>query len=382
MKSKILIFYDFFPPAFKGGGIIRSVYNLSECLSEFYDIYVFTSNSDLGGSPIVAMKPNTWIQYSVNLKVFYSDGDLKNFKRIFHIMNSIKPDVIYLNGLFTPKFSFIPLVLGRFLNFSPLWVLAPRGMLQQGALSIKPLKKQVYLFVLKQFGLLSKVKWHATDQQEELDVIKIFGPESWVEKASNIPTFSVPANFNFEKKVNELKIVFLALVSPVKNLKYLIDLINEIPDNISIILDIYGPVKDLAYWKECQKSIKMAPLHVKIIYKGEIEPHKVNEILGSYHLFSLLSLGENFGHSIFESLIAGTPVLISDKTPWKELENYGAGWDVNLDNPSRIKNIILEIAKLGQMKYNYLRKGARKHAEDYLEKNDFKKQYQEIFELE
>jgi glycosyltransferase involved in cell wall biosynthesis len=46
------------------------------------------------------------------------------------------------------------------------------------------------------------------------------------------------------------------------------------------------------------------------------------EILHKYDLFILPTLNENFGHSIVESLSVGTPVLISDNTPWRSSASY------------------------------------------------------------
>jgi len=46
------------------------------------------------------------------------------------------------------------------------------------------------------------------------------------------------------------------------------------------------------------------------------------------------SQGENFGHTMVEALAAGLPLLISDRTPWKELERQNAGWDLPLEEPS------------------------------------------------
>jgi glycosyltransferase involved in cell wall biosynthesis len=381
LKPKILIFYDFFPPAFRGGGIIRSVFNLSEFLSDFCEVYVFTSNSDLGESLKLKVESNSWIEFAPDLNVFYSNRTTQNLKGIYQLINSVKPDVIYLNGVFTPKFSLFPLLNGKFLSFSPLWVMAPRGMLQKGALSIKPSKKKIYLFILKHLRVLSKIKWQATDSQEEIDIKRIFGSDCSIETASNIPNFHVSTNLKLQKKEKELNIVFLALISPVKNLKYLIDILNQIEDSYSIKLAIYGPIKDALYWEECQKSISNSPVHIKISYRGELQSPKVNEVLREYHLFSMLSLGENFGHSIFESLIAGTPVLISDRTPWKELDKYNAGWDVSLNDSDKIKSLILEIANLDQSAYDKFRKGAKIHADRYIQENDFKKQYQKLFEL-
>jgi glycosyltransferase involved in cell wall biosynthesis len=381
LKPKILIFYDFFPPAFRGGGIIRSVFNLSDFLTEFCEVYVFTSDFDLGESSKLEVESNSWVEFAPDLKVFYSDTTTQNLRGIYQLINSVKPDVIYLNGVFTPKFSLFPLLVGKFLIFSPLWVIAPRGMLQQGALSIKPLKKKIYLSILKHLRVLSKIKWQATDSQEEIDIKRIFGSNCRIESALNIPNFHVSTNLELQKKEKQLSIVFLALISPVKNLKYLIDILNQIEDSYSIKLAIYGPVKDALYWGECQKAIKNSPAHIKISYRGELQSSKVNEVLREYHLFSMLSLGENFGHSIFESLIAGTPVLISDRTPWKELDKYNAGWDVSLNDSDKIKSLILEIANLDQCAYDKFRKGAKIHADLYIQENDFKKQYQKLFDL-
>ena len=41
------------------------------------------------------------------------------------------------------------------------------------------------------------------------------------------------------------------------------------------------------------------------------------DTLSKHDLFVFPSLSENFGHVIFESLSAGTPVITSVHTPWK-----------------------------------------------------------------
>ena len=59
--------------------------------------------------------------------------------------------------------------------------------------------------------------------------------------------------------------------------------------------------------------------------------------------------GENYGYTIVESLLQGTPILLSDKTPWNDLEQNGWGWNVPLEDiegfkekiENNFKNIIL-----------------------------------------
>jgi glycosyltransferase involved in cell wall biosynthesis len=44
--------------------------------------------------------------------------------------------------------------------------------------------------------------------------------------------------------------------------------------------------------------------------------------------------GENFGHAIAEALQHGKPVIISDRTPWRNLRDVQAGWDLPLQESS------------------------------------------------
>ena len=46
-KLKLLLFTDWFSPAFKAGGPVRSVVNLADRFKGLYDVYVFTSDRDL-----------------------------------------------------------------------------------------------------------------------------------------------------------------------------------------------------------------------------------------------------------------------------------------------------------------------------------------------
>lgn len=153
------------------------------------------------------------------------------------------------------------------------------------------------------------------------------------------------------------------------------------PENLNIVFDIFGPIKDVDYWNDCLSNIEKKSVAVKIEYKGEINPAHTGELLSIYHLFLLLTKGENFGHAIFESLHAGTPVLLSDKTPWRNLPEAQAGWDMNLGKPNEIRDKIIEVASWDEVEYLAWRRGARKFAENFLQETDFEKQYQDLFKF-
>ena len=101
-------------------------------------------------------------------------------------------------------------------------------------------------------------------------------------------------------------------------------------------LDIFGPIYDLSYWNKCLESISKLPDHIKVDYKGVLDSEEVPLTLSKYDFFVLLSEGENFGHAIIEAFSVGLPVLISDKTPWKDLESKSVGWDVDINSQSKI----------------------------------------------
>jgi glycosyltransferase involved in cell wall biosynthesis len=97
-------------------------------------------------------------------------------------------------------------------------------------------------------------------------------------------------------------------------------------------------------------------MHVE--FKGPIPYTQVFGTMQQYHLFVLPTLGENYGHVIYEALSAGDPVLISDKTPWKNLKNERVGWDLPLNEKEKFKDAIIEAANWNQEEYNELSKNA------------------------
>ena len=71
-----------------------------------------------------------------------------------------------------------------------------------------------------------------------------------------------------------------------------------------------------------------------------------------YDFTILPTLNENYGHAIVESWSAGCPVILSDNTPWRNLEQQNLGWDINLSRPEQFTRAIDKCVDIDNNEYN------------------------------
>ena len=377
-KKRILIIYDYFTPAFKAGGPIQSLTNMVRLLAGRYDFYVLARDVDLDGTKLDVTR-NEWLDFEGKAKVFYASEGNMGFHAVSHCIQEVGPDVVYINGLFSLFAMVYPLLNNAVKEKNHRrYLIAPRGMFQEGALALKAAKKKLFLMVMKPFMKAGNVAWHATDEQEKRDIIKHMGRKASVATAGNVPAVvqeSVSPHFEGE----ELRLVTVALVAQKKNHLALLKLLRAYKGERKITYGIYGPVKDENYWQECQTLIEDMPENVEVNYHGAVEPVKVPGVLAGYHCFVLPTFGENFGHSIFEALAAGLPVMISDKTPWQNLEAEGAGWIFNLDKKGDFDRAFDELISVTSEELKRRGVIARKMAENYISEAGLEERYEGLF---
>ena len=359
MKKKVLILAGYYEPSVKGGGPIQSLKNLVDNLSNKLDFYIVAMDRDLGDDkPFPNVETNKWISGG-KAKIFYIDPVKLTWKKISDIINSVDYDVMYLNSFFSYKFSIVPLLLKKIKKIpqKPV-ILAPRGQFSPGALGLKSWKKKLYIKITKALGLYKNIIWHATAENEREDIEAVFGKDANIRIASNLTANYMTLRYekNIKKEKGELKIVFISRIHPNKNLKKALELLKCIDGKIDF--NIYGPIEDKTYWEDCKKMIEDLPQNIKVSYKGIVAHDKVIDIFKQHHIFLFPTLGENFGHVISEALIGGCPVIISNQTPWKNLEQKQVGWDISLCDENRFINAIQYCVNLSNEQYNILSKNA------------------------
>lgn len=369
--NKLLIFYPYFLPAYKAGGPVQSLFNMASLLSKDYQVFVICSAFDLGDKkPLPNILINKWNSFANNIAVFYSST--LHIWSVYRAIKTVKPDTIYINGLFLISFNFWPLILTR--NSACKIVVAPRGMLQKGAFAIRSTKKQIYLQLLIWLRLHKNIIWHATDDQERVDIMNRFGMDARVKLAPNIPKPPVKSITLKRKDSGTLSLVYLSLITEKKNLHLILEALREVNESVSF--DIWGPITDGKYWNRCQLLMK-DQIH-KIQYHGVVKPNQVQELLSQYHALILPTSGENFGHAIYESFSVGTPAIISAFTPWGNLEDKRAGITHELSSKS-LAHAIREFISLDSGQFAQISSGAYKVACDYYQQHDYQKSYHYLF---
>jgi glycosyltransferase involved in cell wall biosynthesis len=171
------------------------------------------------------------------------------------------------------------------------------------------------------------------------------------------------------KAPGSVKLTFVSRISPKKNLDWALDLLQDIDGNV--VFEIYGPENEHEYAQRCHAIAEKLPGNIRVAWNGPLSYEKVNHAFASAHFFLFPTKGENFGHVIFESLAAGTPVLLSDQTPWTGLPEAGAGWCTPLSNRENWVKHVQHCIEMTQDEYNQMSIHARDYAETWYDANDF-----------
>ena len=361
MKPVILTFTSFYLPGCRGGGPIRTITNMVEHLGDDFDFHIVTTDRDLGDKqPYPNVRVDAWNVVG-KAKVFYASATTRSLTGVAQLMRDTPHDLLYLNSFFNPRFTLLPM-FARWLGLAPKQplVVAPRGEFSAGALSIKSWKKKPFIKLAGISGLFDGAYWHASTEMEASDIQRTLTVPTVLHKIAIAPDLFEKVEHSFALKTSDdeitgraLRVCFLSRIAPMKNLEYALGVLAQVIAPIDF--NIYGPKEDAEYWGKCQTLIDDLPANIHVMYCGSVDHTEVNKVISRHDIFFVPSRGENFGHVFIESLSAGVPILVSDQTPWRELQSRGLGWDIPLDQPEKFVKAIEEAAQLSDVQRRQMR---------------------------
>ena len=226
-----------------------------------------TKSSTLRLSALIGTfaKPDRWMESKEHVwlnpngaQVCYVDASLSKPLKLVKAIRSTDYDLVYLNSFFEPLFSTLPALLMKIgiLKSQPI-IMAPRGEFSLGALALKSFKKALFMRFQWLVKLYGGACWQATTELEAENIRRALGNDIRLWTAPNLSA-KVPPTLEkrIAKPTGHLNIVFLSRVSPMKNLLALIRSAGRLRGRIS--LDIWGPIDDAEYWRQCQAAMALS----------------------------------------------------------------------------------------------------------------------------
>jgi glycosyltransferase involved in cell wall biosynthesis len=219
-------------------------------------------------------------------------------------------------------------------------VRSPRGMLSAWALRRSRLPKKVLWSVIERRLFNQSALVHLTSDEEGSDLrrLGVVTPSVVIPNGVDLRGEFSPGQVargradGIPHAEARRVVLFLSRVHPVKGLDLLCSVWAGLPKDAPILLLLAGPgdpanLASLNEWLATQGGPPAA-------YLGAVSGEQRVSLLASAWVFVLPSYSENYGMAIAEALACGTPVITTDKTPWRELDREGCGWVIPPESAS------------------------------------------------
>ena len=348
MKKKILIVTSCFHPFNNRGGAAISVTNLANVLAEKFEVYVCTT-MDKTITPEKYQNVTLGENIYGNLNLYFFNRFKKNFIYLNYLIEEINPDVIYVSSLFSIAFS-LPVFLNKIINPKRNIIVAPRGELMPNSLANGKIKKKIFLKVIRMTNIFNKLRYHAASENEKKQIVKVLNINpakvQVIENISNLPKNDLSRP---HKTKNNLRIVTITRITPIKNIDFFLDVLNDFDGNVDYY--IYGNIDDNNYWEKCESKIALLNKNIKVHYMGYIDNFEISSVFETMHLFVSTTFSENFGHSIVEALKNGCPILISNNTPWNDINSSSYNRAIDLNYKHEFLDLIEVYYNMGNDEY-------------------------------
>lgn len=335
---RVLVVSPFYPPAWRGGGPIRTLAAMVAQHGDTHHFAVLTSAYDWGEAAPMAVPTDRWIAAGkasvrylpvAGAESLASPVTLAAWVRAWREATSGgAPDVTYLTGVFPPVWSILPLAARRvgLLRLGCV-LIAPRGELSAGALALKAGKKRRYLRLAKAAGLFRGVVWHASTGAEAADIDQVVPGARVVVRENETelparavrpgaPTLTASRPGRPGPRHVPLRIVYLGRLSPKKGVHLLLEALRLVTCPVEVT--VAGSAAEPAYLDRLRVLAAASPHPVRFL--GGVERERVPEVLRAADVFVFPTVSENFGHSVAEALSVSVPVMLArGATPWPQL---------------------------------------------------------------
>ncbi|MBP0018233.1 MAG: hormogonium polysaccharide biosynthesis glycosyltransferase HpsP [Cyanobacteria bacterium SBLK] len=245
-------------------------------------------------------------------------------------------DLAHIHALFSPV-STAAAIVAR--NIDLPYILRPLGTLDPADLQKKKQLKQIYATLWEAPNLAKAAGIHFTSQ-EEAKISHRFGRKTrdiivplGVELLGNLPEIGL-AKRKWRIEREAPLILFMSRIDPKKGFDLLFPALATLQsENIDFHFVLAGSnSQDPDYERSVVRMVEDAGLRSRTTITGFVKGEDKLALLQDADLFVLPSYYENFGIAVAEAMLAGLPVLISNKVYiWNAIQEADAGWVTQCD---------------------------------------------------
>lgn len=316
---KILIITPSYKPAYVYGGPIFSVGYLAENVGKTNDVLVLSTTAN--GKEELELKTNE-IQLVDGVAVRYFKRQTKDHTHfsiglLYYLWkHGSMFDVIHIQSWWNLVALFSACIC-RIKGWK--YIVTPRGMLSPYTYQTSIVKKWIHFFIGN--SVLKKALIHATAPDEALK-LKSLNEKYVVKILPNYVNTDIPLLKRQTQDVFQL--LFLSRIHPKKGLDVLIKSLGllEFRCHLHIVGD-----GDERYVKSLMELARQLQVEDKITWHGSLYDTKKYDLYAHSDLMLLPSHDENFANNVLESLLLGTPVIVSENVGLADfVKNNSLGW--------------------------------------------------------
>jgi len=301
---KILIITPSYKPAYIYGGPIFSVAYLAEELSKQHEVLVICTTAN--GKEELQFKDQELNSIDgVNVTFFKrqtKDHSHLSFGLLKYLWkHGNEYDVIHIQSWWNLVAIFSALIC-KIKSWK--YIITPRGMLSPYTYQSSLLKKIIHLF-LGNF-LLKSTKVHTTSSDESVKIEALNSKYHTVV----IPNFVSLDSPVLKRNTNQItQLLFLSRIHPKKGLDILLKSLPLL--KFEFHLNIAGD-GDSAYINSLKQLAKNLGIENKITWLGSVYGNDKFELYANSDFMILPSHDENFANNVLETLLVGTPVIVTE----------------------------------------------------------------------
>ncbi len=242
-------------------------------------------------------------------------------------------DIAHIHAMFSP-FSSAAARISRQQKLP--YILRPLGTLDPADLQKKKQLKKIYAALLEKPNIAGAAAIHFTSE-EEARVSERFGAKTRdliIPLGVRPPETTGENNPEFQELKNRLDpnkpiILFMSRIEPKKGLDLLLPALEKLlAEGIEFQFVLAGSnPQDPRYEAKIRRQIETSTLASRTLITGFVTGGVKAGLLDVADVFALPSYYENFGIAVAEAMVAGTPVVISDRVHiWPDVTGADAGW--------------------------------------------------------